>query len=156
MTFFTFFPESAHALDEQTPLLADSTSPTTTTQINNEQYDQAKREEILNDIVQFTGDNLIDVSSVSQPEIRTIGKSANEYKRVLAELKYAGSTGTSPSSTNASSVNSRTLLPKASASSNLSDSDKKWLNNLADGAVKAIKQEPTVHSVGTLILNFQD
>lgn len=144
-------------MDEQTPLLADSTSPATTTQNNNQQqYDQAKREEILNDIVQFTGDNLIDVNSVSQPEIRTIGKSANEYKRVLAELKYAGSTGTSPSSTNASSVNSKTLLPKASANSILSDSEKKWLNSLAEGANKAIKQEPTVHSVGTLVLNFQD
>lgn len=146
-------------MDEQTPLLGDSTqesAPATATLNNNQQYDRAKRDEILNEIVQFTGDNLIDVSSVSQPEVRTIGKSANEYKRVLAELKYAGSTGTSPTSTNASSVNSRTLLPKASANSILSDSDKKWLNSLADSATKAINEEPTVHPVGTLVLNFQD
>lgn len=155
-------------MNEQTPLLSDSGNSHDGAQLTNSQtYDRVKREEVLNDIVQYTGENLIDVTSISQPEVRTVGKSANEYKKILAELKYANSGGTSssvstsPNSTNASSsVNNhslnKSLLPKTSTNSLISDTEKKWLDGIASEATKALKDEPIVHPVGTLVLNFQE
>ncbi|CAN6626276.1 hypothetical protein TRVA0_010S02938 [Trichomonascus vanleenenianus] len=127
---------------------------------NADDDDKVKRDQALNEIVTYTGKNLIDVTSVSQPEVRTIGKSANEYKRILAELKFSNeSAGTSPASGYKSRVRSvssvQTVLPKKASNEQLTEKDKNWLNELAVAANRAINNEPPIKPVGELILQFQ-
>lgn len=156
-------------LNEQTPLLREINNHSVVPR--EEPQERTRRDITLAEIVNFTGQNLIDVTSISQPEVRTIGKSANEYKRILAELRYAGSNGsTSTSPTNSmttshtvgrngstrskSGTMSSSILPKRS-SSLVTEQDRTWLKNLGSSASRAVQEEPVVKAVGNLVLSFK-
>lgn len=148
---------------EQSPLLQQQDSHpsymtgSVTTIREEPSVDRVKRDQTLRDIVEFTGENFIDVTSVAQPEVRTVGKSAADYKRALAELKAFSNSQNAPASSSPPSMtfspSSDCVLPKASEEE-LSEQDQQWLKSLGQGITKALSQEPVVHSVGDLVLDF--
>lgn len=127
--------------NEQAGLLGDSQT-TYATMKDNDVKDRKKHEETLNNIVNFTGRNLIDVTSVGIEDFTINGKSTSEYKQALDIILDQEPTDELP-----------TKFGK-NLSLKLAKSQIDWLNKLAHSAEEAIDKEPRIVASGELVQTF--
>lgn len=143
---------------ERTPLLADSqnnphdgedaeqSQSRAANGPHSTQKSELDRQKELTQIVTHMGSNLIDVTSVAQPEVLHQGKPSTDYIRLFDELeeKQPGYLDSLKSSL-AASESQDTLLTLQ---------DKEWLNSLAQEASTAMKADLQVSSPGPLFVTF--
>lgn len=126
--------------NEQTALLREP-QPVYYTVKDPDPRDRKKHEQLLNSIVNFTGRNLIDVTSVGVEEVASSGKSAGEYQQALDTFQNY------PLEEPLSKFDKNLSLK-------LSTSQVDWLNKLAKEAEEAVLGGPRVAAVGELVQTF--
>lgn len=118
--------------------------------------DRQKREQDLADVVNSTGDNLIDISAVEQPEVlRDTGgrRTASEFKEAF--LKESPDEGTVVSCSPQSIIHSIIPIISQIQPQHLSADTKLWLERVSKEAQAALAAEPVVKLVGDLVLTFE-
>ena len=142
--------ESISEANERTPFIQDY-SHYQSFKSDSERQNNAKRQQALQEIVGFTGENLIDVTSVAQPEVHSIGKSAAEYRELLSQLTHVENSPTVNGSVDRGSFD---LFPKDS-NITLTDEERDWLSQLVCDASKAMKSEPVIKLTEPLVHTFE-
>lgn len=130
--------------------------------------DRQKREQELADVVHSTGDNLIDISAVEQPEVpRSLGggrRTASQFKEAfLKEFENSQEPGNTinaeaeldASTSPASRIYATIPLINQIQPKPLSNETKQWLDVISKEAVAALESEPVVNLVGDLVLTFE-
>jgi hypothetical protein len=133
-------PELAEE-NEQTGLLRDP-QPVYAATKDTDMKDRKKHERVLKNIVNFTGRNLIDVTSAEVEDFAINGRSATEYKQALEALVEE-----LPAEEPLTKFDNHLSLK-------LKRSQVDWLNKLAMGAEEAIQKEPRIAPVGDLVQTF--
>lgn len=118
------------------------------------------------EVVHSTGDNLIDISAVEQPEVlRDAGgrRMASQFKQAFLKEcaedddghERGGADAAETSTLSSSMIHSVIPLINQIQPKSLSEDTKLWLNRASKEAVAALESEPVVTLVGDLVLTFE-